>query len=85
VADEDLKAFIAVAERLEKKIDTIAEGVLAANVRLDQFRSDVASEFNDVRSMIKFSHHELDRRVRTLEDTVANLQARVQRLESAVH
>ena len=35
--------------------------------------------------MIKFSHHELDRRVRSLEDTVADLQARVERLESSTH
>jgi chaperonin cofactor prefoldin len=42
--------------------------------------------------MIKFSHAELDRRVRTLEtdhrsleETVANLQARLERLESSTH
>lgn len=35
--------------------------------------------------MIKFSHHELDRRVRALEETVADLQSRVERLESSTH
>jgi uncharacterized protein YceH (UPF0502 family) len=35
--------------------------------------------------VIKFSHAELDRRVSTLEDTVADLQARVERLESGTH
>lgn len=32
--------------------------------------------------MIKFSHAELDRRVRVLEDAVSNLQARIERLEA---
>jgi len=32
--------------------------------------------------MIKFSHAELDRRIRALEEGFADLQARVERLES---
>ena len=32
--------------------------------------------------MIKFSHAELDRRIRTLEEGFEDLQARVERLES---
>lgn len=43
------------------------------------------AEFADVRSMIKFSHAELDRRVRTLEENVSDLQSRVERLESSTH
>jgi hypothetical protein len=35
--------------------------------------------------MIKFSRHELDRRLRTLEEVVSDLQARVERLESSTH
>ena len=35
--------------------------------------------------MIKFSHAELDRRIRTLEEVFADLQARVERLESSTH
>jgi hypothetical protein len=95
--DEDLKKLIestaadtrrhfdVVAERLEAKIDTVAEGVVAANERIDRFEGNMKEEFADVRSMIKFSHHELDRRLRTLEDTVSDLQSRVERLESSTH
>jgi uncharacterized protein YceH (UPF0502 family) len=89
-AVETRRHFDVVAERLESKIDTVAEGVISANQRIDrldakveQVAADVANEFNDVRSMIKFSHHDLDRRLRTLEDTVADLQGRVERLESS--
>jgi hypothetical protein len=39
-------------------------------------------EFVEVRSMIKFSYSELDRRVSHPEDTVSDLSARVQRIES---
>lgn len=35
--------------------------------------------------MIKFSHAELDRRVRSLEESVSDLQTRVERLESSTH
>lgn len=92
VALETRRHFEVVAERLEAKIDTVAEGVIAANERIDRLdakvdalASDMAKEFNDVRPMIKFSHHELDRRLRTLEDVVADLQSRVERLESSTH
>jgi len=52
---------------------------------VDNLATDQANEFDDVPSMIKFSHHELDRRLRTLEELVFDLQARVERLESSTH
>lgn len=84
-AEETRRHFDVVAERLESKIDTIAEGVMTANERIDRLDGEMHDEFDDVRSMIKFSHHELDRRLRTLEDTVSDLQTRVERLESSTH
>ncbi len=48
--------------------------------------------FADTQAMIKFSHAELDRRVRalegtqrTLEEGLTDLQARVERLEGSTH
>jgi len=35
--------------------------------------------------MIKFSHAELDRRVSRLEEALADLQVRVERLEGSTH
>jgi uncharacterized protein YceH (UPF0502 family) len=35
--------------------------------------------------MIKFSHRDLDRRMTSLEETVAELQSRVERLENTAH
>jgi len=84
-AAETRRHFDVVAERLESKIETIAEGVMTSNERIERLDATVHDEFSDTRSMIKFSHHELDRRLRTLEDTVADLQSRVERLESSTH
>ena len=84
-AAETRRHFDVVAERLESKIDTVAEGVVSNNERLDRFAVKMHEEFDDVRSMIRFSHHELDRRMRLLEETVSDLQARVERLESSTH
>lgn len=91
-AAETRRHFEVVAERLESKIDIVSEGVLSANeqimrleTKVDGLATDLANEFDDVRSMIKFSHHELDRRLRTLEELVSDLQARVERLESSTH
>jgi len=41
--------------------------------------------FADTQAMIKFSHAELVRRIRALEEGFEELQARVERLESSTH
>ena len=85
---ETRRHFEAVAERLESKFQLVAEGVAACNdridrvdMKIDRLDDTMKAEFADVRSMIKFSHHDLDRRLRSLEDTVSDLQSRVERLE----
>jgi hypothetical protein len=40
--------------------------------------------FADTQAMIKFSHAELDGRLRSLEQAFADLQARVERLETTI-
>lgn len=92
IAAETRRHFEVVAERLESKIDLVAEGLTHCNERIDRLDAkvdrltgDMAQEFVETRAMIKFSHHELDRRLRTLEEVVADLQSRVERLESTTH
>ncbi len=41
--------------------------------------------FAETQAMIKFSHAELDRRVSKLEQSFADLQARIERLETTTH
>jgi hypothetical protein len=68
------KAMIAVGEKLDSKTNALEQ------------RVDLG--FADTQAMIKFSHAELDRRVRFMEQTLtvleekfANLNRRVDRLE----
>jgi hypothetical protein len=75
MSDAELKQLLeANAERIEKRFDAIEQ------------RVDLG--FADTQAMIKFSHAELDRRVRFMEQTLtvleekfANLNRRVDRLE----
>ncbi len=88
-ASETRKHFEAVAEGLEKKIDAVAEAVAVFDEKLDrrtdETREEMRRGFSETQAMIKFSHAELDRRVRGLEQAFADLQARVERLEETPH
>lgn len=81
--------FDVTAERLEKRIDLVAESVVRLDQKLDRtaadFRDEMRRGFADTQAMIKFSHAELDRRIRALEEGFAGLQARVERLETSTH
>jgi len=79
MTDDDLKRLLeANAARIESAIDGKTNAI--------EQRMDLG--FADTQAMIKFSHAELDRRVRymeqtlqTLEDRFLGLQTRVDRLE----
>ena len=81
MTDDDLKRLLeANAVRIESAIDGKTNAI--------EQRMDLG--FADTQAMIKFSHAELDRRVRymeqtlqTLEDRFVGLQTRVDRLEEA--
>ena len=55
--DETRRYITVVAERLESKIQLVAEGVVATHERIDRLEVRMHEEFDGVRSMIKFSHH----------------------------
>ena len=81
MTDDELKRLLeANAARIESAIDGKTNAI--------EQRMDLG--FADTQAMIKFSHAELDRRVRymeqtlqTLEDRFVGLQTRVDRLEEA--
>jgi hypothetical protein len=81
MTDDNLKRLLeANAARIETAIDGKTNAI--------EQRMDLG--FADTQAMIKFSHAELDRRVRymeqtlqTLEDRFVGLQTRVDRLEEA--
>jgi len=82
VAEETRRHFGIVAEDLKHHIQLTMEGVIANREAIKQLAARMNEEFVELRSMIRISYAQLDRRVRTLEEIVVGLQARVERLES---
>jgi len=79
----ELRSYIGVeVEVLRHQLQVVAEGHLSLDGKLEDLRGDVrlvsaglersrieaAGEFTEVRSMIRLSYAEIDRRLRTLED-----------------
>ena len=79
--EETRRHFDLTAEKIRGEVATVAEAVLSTTRQIERVAADVKHDFNETQAMIKFSHAELDRRVRALEDDVAELQSRVARLE----
>jgi hypothetical protein len=84
------RAFFEVAtEGLRHEIHLVAESVAQTREVLGRTTADQSGRIEraviETQAMIKFSHDELRRRVLTLEEIVADLQSRVERLESATH
>jgi chromosome segregation ATPase len=88
--DDDLKRLVEVhAERTYKKLEAIAEALasLGEDLRgdIERLEAKVDRGLEETQAMIKFSHAELDRRVRVLEKLLSDLEARIDRLEATVH
>jgi len=84
--EEVKRHFSVVAEGLEHKIQQVAEGIANLNEKVDRemtaLRQEMRTEFGEVKSMLKFSYTELDRRIRSLEEGFVALQARVEAVEA---
>ena len=78
--------FQIITEKLEDKIQQIAEGVTNLNQkfdrRLDEMNHSMEQRHQDLLWAIKFSYAELDGRIKTLEVQLKQLDERVRRLES---
>ena len=74
---------------MENKFQIIAETAAEFDDKFDRKIDDLEERmergFVETQAMIKFSHAELDRRVRMLDEGLAGLQARVERLEGSTH
>jgi SMC interacting uncharacterized protein involved in chromosome segregation len=83
-------------DSLRHQLQLVAEADLVTREMLNREAADIREEVrrtaNETQAMIKFSHAELDRRVsaleeshRTVTETLADMQARLDRLESSTH
>jgi hypothetical protein len=60
---ETRRHYDGIAEGLRGEIRQVAEGVAAVGSGLRHLRSEVKEEFTELRSLIRLSYAELDRRV----------------------
>jgi hypothetical protein len=56
-----------IAEALRSDIRTVAEGFVATNERLDRLEVRISEGFEELKSTIRLSYVDLDRRVQSLE------------------
>lgn len=63
---ETRRHFDVVAEDLRGEVRLVAEGVAGVDSGLRELRSDVKGEFTELRSMVRLSYAELDRRLESL-------------------
>lgn len=85
--DQELKRhFEVLTEHLDSKIPLLAEGQTAPAERLsgriERLDPTMREENEETRSLIRLSDGQIDRRVASLETDVADLRARLERLES---
>jgi len=77
------------AEGIRSDIRFVSEAVAGLEEKVDRenevTREEMRHGFSETQSMIRFSHAELDRRVRALESALADVMARLERLESTIH
>ena len=81
--------FEVLTEATRNDIQLVAESVVILSDKLDRTATNLDAKIDrtaaETQAMIKFSHVEIDRRMRSLEDAVADLQTRVERLEGSTH
>jgi hypothetical protein len=96
ISAENRQYFEVATEAFKHQVGLIAEKVIGVTEELRRETADIRLEmrtgFADTQAMIRFSHAELERRVRALEvkdraveETLADVQARLERLEASTH
>ena len=86
---ETRRHFDVTAEGLRHEVRLVAESVATLDEKMTRevARLDEKMDrgFADTQAMIRFSHAELERRIRSLEQGFESLQARVERLEESAN
>ncbi len=65
---EDTRRHLGVLiENLDSKIQTVAEGVITVDRKIDRVQAELKTEIGEVKTLLRLSYSDLDRRVRRLE------------------
>ncbi len=81
-ADEIKRHFNVVAEGLRSEIRVVAEAVQGLREETTREFKAVREEIAETQAMIRLSFGQLDQRIRTLEESMATLRSRLDRLEA---
>ena len=86
---ETRRHFDVSNEAMRHEIRLLAEGLASLGERVSReigrLDEKMDQGFANTQAMIRFSHAELDKRVRTMEGELNELRSRVDRLEAAIH
>lgn len=86
LAAENRRHFEITAEEFKHEVRLVAEAVTQLDQKVGRevgrLNEEVGSGFAETQAMLRFSHAELELRVRTLEQALSELQSRVERLET---
>ena len=89
IADDHRRYFEVSTEAFKHEVRLVAEAVASLGETMVREREELDKKidrgFFETQAMIKFSHAELERRVRGLEQAFADLLSRVERLETTTH
>jgi hypothetical protein len=83
--EESKRHFGVIADGLRSEIQTVAESVDVVDRKIDRVDESQSAEIAEIKAMIPISFIQLDGRIRSLETDNADLQSRVERLESSAH
>ncbi|MEA2571329.1 MAG: hypothetical protein QOI24_3330 [Acidobacteriota bacterium] len=83
--EEAKRHFGVVADGLRSHMQTVAESVDVVDRKIDRVDERLSGEVAEIKAMIPISFTQLDGRIRSLETDNADLQSRVERLESTAH
>ena len=81
--EEIKRHFDVVVEGLRDEIKLVAEGHDIIRKEIQTLREEVKEEFKEVKSAIKFSYADLDRRITFLENKYENIERRLRKLETS--
>ena len=81
--EEIKRHFDVVVEGLRDEIKLVGEGHDIIRKEIQTFREEVKEEFKEVKSAIKFSYADLDRRITFLENKYENVERRLRKLETS--
>jgi len=81
--EEIKRHFDVVVEGLRDEIKLVGEGHDIIRKEIQTLREEVKEEFKEVKSAIKFSYADLDRRITFLENKYENIERRLRKLETS--